>query len=373
MKRKLMAFTLVFAMLASLSPAVAADEMSAQPTVEEILSEYHQKAFEAQTRGETDAASTWSHRGGSAKTLEQETVDTLTDAGYEAYNVTADNYESLQTELKTDFAGMGLDPDGSYIVVVSGEETNKPAAGNSSRSSDTLLPPHTDNDLGSGGSSHFEYTYDGTTYRMRYLTVTSTTGSNMSVSSTYDLLSSVWYEDAAMDIFSTTLVSAIDTMITIGKETIPLGTIASLLYDWATDDNYTELEPGTLTIHATTAWTAKTIQVWNSIDEKWKTAQSSAYAISRAKCVGYVYNPNINDSTWYDGIECSSTRYSPKYYETTQRLSDAVYGYNYGVIYYDRTEDIEFYLGNETGEIIYNADSGPLFVHTEWWGVPEYS
>ena len=40
MKRKLIAFALIFAMLASLSPAVAADEMSATPTVEEILNEY---------------------------------------------------------------------------------------------------------------------------------------------------------------------------------------------------------------------------------------------------------------------------------------------------------------------------------------------
>ena len=371
MKRKLMAFALVFAMLASLSPAVAADEMSAQPTVEEILNEYHRKAFEAQTRGETDTASTRSRRSGSTKTLEQETVDTLTAAGYEAYNVTADNYETLEADLHTNFSEMGLNKDGSYIVIVSSEKSGANPPSGTNGNARVIDPPAYEDFYGDG--SGFEYTHGGTTYVMRYLTVTSTTGSNMSVSSTYDLLSSVWYEDAAMDIFNTTLVSAIDKMITIGKNTIPLGTIASLLYDWGTDDNYTELEPGTLTIHATTAWTAHTIQIWNSIDEKWKTAQSSAYAISRAKCVGYVYNPNINDSTWYDGIECSATRYSPKYYETPQRLSDAVYGYNYGVIYYDRTEDIEFFLGNETGEIIYNADFGPLFVHTEWWGVPEYS
>lgn len=31
--------------------------------------------------------------------LEQETVDTLTAAGYEAYNVTGENYTALETEL----------------------------------------------------------------------------------------------------------------------------------------------------------------------------------------------------------------------------------------------------------------------------------
>lgn len=122
MKRKLIAFALVFAMLVSLSLAVAADAVSEPPTIEEILNEYHLKAFDSQTQGDTDTASTWSRRGSNAKTLEQETVDTLTDAGYEAYNVTTDNFEYLEAELNTDFAGMGLDPNGSYIVVIHGEE-----------------------------------------------------------------------------------------------------------------------------------------------------------------------------------------------------------------------------------------------------------
>ena len=122
MKRKLTAMILVFAMLASLFPAVAADTMSATPTVEEILSEYHRKAFEAQIQGDTESASTWSRRSGKAKTLEQETVDILADAGYEAYNVTADNYEALEEELHTDFADMGLVPEGSYIIVINGED-----------------------------------------------------------------------------------------------------------------------------------------------------------------------------------------------------------------------------------------------------------
>ena len=167
MKRKLTAFALVFAMLASLSPAVAADEMSAQPTVEEILSEYHQRAFEAQTRGETDAASTWSRRGGSEKTLEQETVDTLTNAGYEAYHVTADNYETLEDELKTDFGAMSLDPEGSYIVVIHGEDPGKTASTNSRPPSSH--PELDQDDTPSGLPS--TYTYDDVTYSVRFVTV----------------------------------------------------------------------------------------------------------------------------------------------------------------------------------------------------------
>lgn len=365
MGRKLMAFALIFTMLASLSPAVAADEMSAQPTVEEILNEYHQKAFEAQTRGDADSTSTWSRRGSSAKTLEQETVDTLTDAGYEAYNVTADNYDTLENELKTDFAAMGLDPEGSYIVVISGEE---PSSTNGARVGGSNIDQST-GDLLDGGS-HFEHTHNGTTYQMRYVIVTSATGTSMSVYSTYDLQSNIWYENLAMDALDATLVAVVDSMVVIGKQNIPLGTIASLLFGAAIDENYSEFETGTLSIHASTTWTAQSIQIWESSTEKWKTGQSSASAHTRARCVGYVQNPVTGKSEWKNGEEYSTTRFSAKYSDTSQRLSDAVYGYNNGFIYYDRTGDIDFHLGNETGEIIYTASAGPLFTHAEWWTVP---
>lgn len=364
MKRKLMAFALIFAMLASLSPAVAADEKSATPTVEEILNEYHLKAFEAQMQGETDTASTWSRRG-QAQTLEQETVDTLTDAGYEEYHVTANNYETLEAELKTDFAAMGLDPESSYIVVISGEETSST---NGARTGGNNIDQST-GDLLDGGS-HFEHTHNGTTYKMRYVTVTSATGTSMSVYSTYDLQSNIWYENLALDAIDATLIAVVYSMVSVGAREIPLGSIASLLFGAAIDENYSEYEAGALTIHASTTWTAQSIQIWVNSSEKWKTGQSSASAHTWAKCTGSVYNPVTGKLEWKDEEKYNTTRFSAKYADTSQRLSDAIYGYNNGFIYYDRTGDIDFYLGNETGEIIYTASAGPLFSHAEWWTVP---
>ena len=43
--KKLIAIMLIFAMLVPLSSAVAADEMSAKPTVEEILNELSSESF----------------------------------------------------------------------------------------------------------------------------------------------------------------------------------------------------------------------------------------------------------------------------------------------------------------------------------------
>lgn len=56
MFKKAITFLLIFAMLVPFTAAAAADEPSATPTVEEILSEYHRKAFEAQVGLENDYA-----------------------------------------------------------------------------------------------------------------------------------------------------------------------------------------------------------------------------------------------------------------------------------------------------------------------------
>lgn len=143
-------------LLVSLPPAVAADESSIVPTVEEILSDYHEKAFEAEMQSEAGAYSARSH-GGSAKSLEQETVDILTDAGYEAYNVTADNFATMERNLNTDFDSMGMNPNGNYIIVISGDDAY--AAVNPNTRSGSA--PGYESGSGNEGASQFEYTYNG--------------------------------------------------------------------------------------------------------------------------------------------------------------------------------------------------------------------
>lgn len=54
--KKLFAFIMVFAMLASLSPAVAADEMSATPMVEEVVTEYSANDVTVPPLGDNDTA-----------------------------------------------------------------------------------------------------------------------------------------------------------------------------------------------------------------------------------------------------------------------------------------------------------------------------
>lgn len=366
MYKKLIAMIMACTMLVSISPAVAAEAVPAKPTVEEILNEYHQKAFEAQNTQEisTATASAYSRSTSSSdQTLEQEAVEQLAAAGYEAYNVTAENYLALESSLKCVFAELGLDPDGSYIIVVSGEDKGSGDHNSNSRTSGRSLVDPNPSLIGGGTGEGFTYNYQGVPYTMRYITITAATGSNMLVDSTYSLAPSTWLADGAMDIFSTFLYTAADLL----GDKLPLGTIASLLFDWTQEDNYTELEPGTLTLLANTTWTCDILQIWNDSYSRWDSVQGSAYAISQARCSGFIYDPEINESVLYDGILYSVKNFSPNYSDYSQRKEDAVIAYKNGRKSYDCTGDIDFFLGNEKGEIVYSSSDSPLFTHLEGW------
>ena len=316
MKRKLMAFALVFAMLASLSPAVAADEMSATPTVEEILNEYHRKAFEAQTRGETDAASTWSRRGGSTKTLEQETVDALTAAGYEAYNVTADNYETLEAELKTDFASMGLDPAGSYIVVVSSEETSST---NGARGGGSNIDQST-GDLLDGGS-HFEHTHNGTTYKMRYVTVTAAEDSTLGMTSSVELFEGMTVDQMwdAMNLHMTVLsyVPIIGTA----------GSIYSILSAVLPEIDSTQ--PSALDYRGATSWTVTYLDIWDSANGAWRHCASIEYATARYFKDYTYFDPTTKQHEEIATNGIYGTVYSENYNDRDLMKSHAVLAFGY--------------------------------------------
>lgn len=363
--KKMIAMILILAMLVPLSSAVTADEMSATPTVEEILNEYHRRAFELETQGDDETASTWSARGGSGKTLEQETVDELTAAGYEAYNVTADNYDALEAQLHTDFGELGVDPNGSYIVIIGGVEHDSSGNTNSRArpNYDVVGPP--DNE---GGTSSFEYTQDGKTYTMRYVTVTGNVGTSMGTISELVVEADDYDFDLTTGLLDAFLVTSVDTII----EKLPIGTILSIWLGTVVPDNYFYSEVGVVTITGASIWTAQSIQIWESDDQLWKTAQSSGSVKSQAQCTAKYIDYTTYDVIVHTGDWChNEVQFAPKYTNTAQRLRDAVEAYPYRIAY-DRTGSVDFYLGNDDGEIIYKADGSaePLFTHDEWWAVP---
>lgn len=342
MKRKLMAFALVFAMLASLSPAVAADELSVTPTVEEILNEYHRKAFEAQTRGETDTASTWSRRSGSTKTLEQETVDTLTAAGYEAYNVTADNYETLEADLHTNFSEMGLNKSGSYIVVIHGEDPGEtPPAGGQATFNLSPFPEEIQLPSDGDGSTYFEYTHDGATYYMRYVTVTAADNTSLGMITPVELFDEMTVDQMwdAMNLHMTVL-SYIPIIGTAGS----IYSILSLVLP-----EIDSTQPSALTYRGATNWTVTYLDIWDSANGVWRHCASIEYATAQYFMDYTYYDPATNqfEEIPTDGIY--GTTHSEHYNDRELMKSHAVlaFGYSPTACWKDMVEYVSYKFDGE--------------------------
>lgn len=146
-------------------------------TVEDILNEYHKKSFALETAQSGTAPAVRSSRSSaSGKSLEEETVEELTAAGYEAYHVTSFNYGELEARLHTDLGDMGLDPEGSYIIVLTGENHSDQ---NNPNSRSAPPPDESIGDDSGGASSYFRYQYNGDFYYLRHITVAGSAGSFM--------------------------------------------------------------------------------------------------------------------------------------------------------------------------------------------------
>ena len=326
--------------------------------MEEILSEYHQKAFEAEAAQQTGGVAAYSRGAGSSeKTLEEETVDTLNAAGYEAYNVTSENYEALEAQLQTDFADMGLDSDSSYIIVISGEEdsTSKHARGPNPNIGNVEAPD-------GGGDTLFEHTYNGETYYMRYVTVVATEESRLfrsfEYTLTYDKFPEVWSE----------LLNAGLAFATGAATKVPIGTILSLLMDVHTDSNFRLLNNQQIVVLGNTTWTLKYIQIYNMRDRIWVSAQSTETAESRLFCAGYLYNCTTNQAERFIGDESVLTKKATHYDDQQRHKNDAVRAYlmENGTIARDITGDIAFYLMDDEYEFNYCGEGEPLFTQPHW-------
>lgn len=338
MLKKLISLCLIFAMVMAISPAVMAEEEAPRPTVEEILSEYHQKAFAAEYAEANDTVSTYALRSGSSgKTLEEETVETLNAAGYEAYNVTSANYKELETQLHTDFAEMGLDPNSSYIITIGGEDPQNTSSTFSY--GDNLITPTLPPDVG-GSTGNFTFTYGGTEYIMRYVTVTSADNTEYRKSSDYDMLAN--YSDTFLDrLFSTAAETYLDALC----KYVPLGTVLSILGipDYASTYRTKE---SSLSYFACTTWTRSYIQVWNSFYGDWTNASCAEYVEMKSKLSGYVYNVSTGSYVDVDDKQITKTEYSADYYNYEQRKIDAVIGYVGKSVECDVVGSVTYYHGS---------------------------
>lgn len=349
MLKKIIVMVLICTLLIPFTSAIAADSESEIPTVEEILNQYHEKSFRAKALGILLCTN--------GKTPEEETVEMLNACGYDAYYITNENYNDLQSELKTDFTDMGLDPNSTYILTFGGTENkNTRAVGNPNL--DRTSP-----DL--EGADVLLYEYNGKTYTMRYATVTCTADDDMYVESSYSMKEEYWTQNLGRNIVNTTLVAMGDAIAAgVFGKAVPIATIASLvLGSTPSNDVYTQVPKGTFTIIAATTWTCNYIQVWDATYKRWESPHSADYTTSMAYCVGTYYDPVSNSPQPITKNPYYVTMYASRYFDLEQRKADTMRAYGLGTILAYTVDRVDFHFGDQEGEVIIDATYGALFSH----------
>ena len=328
--KRFLAMVLVICIFFSMQPAFAyaesapeKEENTEKRTVEEILDEYHRKSLEAAFSAEKNAG-TSSRAATSGKTLEQETVEELNAAGYEAYNVTSDNYESLEKTLKTDFSSMGLDPNGSYIITISGDEENAP--NNSNSRGGPNIEEVGGPGFGGDGYEVFLHTYNGTTYSMRYVTVTAADNSDLYQWTEIDLLDKYGLDDLVEDL------NVPITILTSVKEMPKLEIIYALIAASVPDYN---VNTQNMEYEGRTNWTLKCVQVYDLYRDVWEYTASTEYVTMTYSIYHSYYDPvkdkgvSVTTSGDYDMVK------SANYDNTTYIKNQAAYAYENGLIWKD--------------------------------------
>ena len=361
--KKMVSLLVVLCMLALMLPGTAVKSAATPPSVEDILNDYHAKAFEQNRESEEGGAAAYA-RSGSERTLEQETVEILCDAGYEAYNVTADNYDSVEALLQTDLTSMGIDREGSYIVVISGEEEN---SGNpNSRAGGSFIEQ---DDGGLGGTDNptgdiwFEYTHDNKTYKMRYVTVTAAENPNfrkvdeVKLNEEFgpnDVLEIVGMASSTVGLLSgTVIVGGVATSLVILNTPVSIALLITGMIS-----NYTPSYRDLIEMVCESIWTVKYTQIYNSGDNEWYLNAGVEY-VTVQKLVNYsVYNPNTN--RYDNGRVCfdDEVLYSALYNDPETMKVRAVHAYEYGnheEHYLDTVDQVEFRFGEGGAEKTINT------------------
>lgn len=251
--------------------------------------------------------------------IKENTINELIDSGYEAYDVNSESYDEVQEALATDLEELSVDSEGSYIIVVSGEDSQLDNADASTMST--------------AGSS-FNYTYNGNTYKMRYLTVTAADISTYGKATTVNLLKS-----------KIVITNCLDTAIEAYISTLcrPLGTVASIC--GLSVSKFGTAEISTLNMNCGTNWTRIYTQVWDSKHKVWVSGSSVEYVSVKSYMSGLYYSASENEYVPVPTNSKSSKKYSTHQSDTSWRKKNAAIGYIHSCVYYDTVGDVSYYYG----------------------------
>ena len=263
--------------------------------------------------------------------------------------------------MKTDFASKGLDPNGSYIVVISGEDNGNSSNPNARGLS---LPGQDIADDDGGAPTFFTYTYEGNTYWMRYVTVTPADTTmpllqsfNFDVDRTENLSNWGWIFDAVINIATEHVFGDYASVVTFATTAFYMA-----LGKPATVQNFTGF-----TIDGATSWTLQYIEVYDFQSETWYSAQRSEYAISTALPEVWIYNSDSQAPMHIEGSPLSFRTDSELYNNLESRKCIAAQCYEDRLPdYTDSTGDITFSVTDPFSGTQFLIEGSYEFTQENW-------
>ncbi len=330
--RRSMVLCLSFLMFFSLNISVFAvgstTPSSGKITVDEILRDYHSQLFLAEINKDQDSGKRLltTH-----KEIKSQTLKRLTDAGYEAYDVNKDTFTAVENTLNTDLKSMGLNPNYSYIIVVSGS-----ADDSNINNTNTRYGIVTNQET---------YTYGGVTYNLRYLKVTAADDPRFAKADPVDLLTS-----SDQQLIYNCLNAAVGTIIS--EISSVYGILLSL--SGLSIEDFLPDRRAILELQCGTNWTLIYTQVWCKYTNDWVNGSCVEYANASCSLTGKYYNANSNSYKDIPSVEHTRTQYSDKAFNPNWKRQMAVSGYLGNCIYY-----------NVAGDVKYTHDGDVVLIHRE--------
>lgn len=296
-------------------PAKPANLSEREFRMEEILASYHEQVFVQESQA-TEASLQQN-----GLTLQEETVALLNEEGFDAYAVNDDTYEEVENTLNTDLEEIGVRQGYSYIIVLDGKDSDN---GNAQ--------------IQSSATSSFNYTYNGTTYSLRRLTITAADDGSMAKASYVNLLTS-----SSKTLINNCLNTAIYAYIDFLSGPLHLGTVSAICGLNVT--NFGTVKDSTLILHGATNWTRKYTQVWSNYDQKWLNGSCVEYVRSSSHMSGDYYNAATNSMSNVPDNQSAATSYSNYYSNTAWQNQYAVVGYLNSFIQYDTVGNVKYSYG----------------------------
>lgn len=260
-------------------------------------------------------------------------MDELVAAGYEAYNVSASNYDALEKSLQTDFEHLGMYPNGSFIVVIhSGDYTTD--SNNIEAATASVDPSMPELDDGK-----FYYTYNNQTYTMRYLTVTSATDSTLVNNGSVYLLQNETITSASLSILENVLNTGIYCLID-GVMHMPVSTVGGALGISIVD--FPEVHNAIFYVDVVAKWTRTYTQIKDEDYGTWSSFSSVDYVTTHLQYRGSYYNSEIQDyESYYQ--QYYFYEYSNHYMDYSWRKQQAAIAYELNSRNHEHVGDVKVY------------------------------